>query len=266
MKEMKHLTRGMGLALLVIIIFTIVRTIVVPDSFGKYGYYRAEAVSDEMSIHPLYQGAEACKKCHEPRHKEWSSGKHGGVNCEDCHGAAMDHVTKTCSATDTVAAKKTITVNQTKELCLQCHLQLSGRPDKSAAIPQPQINIEKHLKGKKETQCFKCHNPHHPDLKQPEPEPENAVETIQTAAVSAIGKKVYQDTCLVCHGAKGDGKTEVAETLTVKLPDFSRKDIGFEQMVNSITKGKGDQMPAYKDELSAEQIKEAAKYIQSLRR
>jgi cytochrome c5 len=267
MKEIRHLIRGGFLALIVIIGFTVIRNIVVPDSFGKYGYYRAEAVTDEMSKEPLYQGADTCKKCHEPRHKEWSSGKHGTVNCEDCHGAAKEHVTKTVSATDMVIGKKTITVNRTKELCLQCHLQLSGRPDKSAPIPQPQIDIEKHLKGKKESNCFKCHNPHYPDMKPPEQErSEQAVETTSTVVVSAEGKKIYRDMCIVCHGASGNGKTEVAESLSVKMPDFSRNAIGLKQMIDSITKGKGDQMPAYKDELGAEKIGEVAKYIQSLKK
>ena len=38
----------------------------------------------------------------------------------------------------------------------------------------------------------------------------------------ARGKKLYQSQCAMCHGAKADGKGEVAEEMKVNPPDFTK--------------------------------------------
>jgi len=285
MKEIRHLIRAGLLALVVIIGFTIVRFIALPKSWGEYGHYRANAVVEEMAKEPVYQGADACKKCHVQKHEEWNSGKHRVVNCENCHGQAKEHVVKPMVKSGT----KTIVINRSMELCLRCHLQLLARPHDFTEISHPQIDPEKHLKGKGALKCFNCHNPHQPDLKRPEvvveekveqkvvkeevkekveqkavkKEAAKPIEKKAVAAVSKIGREVYEKTCLVCHGEKG----EPADFLDPKPPNFSSSSYKstLEQIANFIRKGKGKQMPAFEQELSDEEIKELAKYIQSFK-
>ena len=279
MKNINHLIRAGILALLAIIGFTVVRFLTLPESWGKYGHYRANAVNEEMARKPVYQGADTCKGCHiqkgkrgiYPGYKDWSSGKHGVVNCENCHGPGNEHVIK--------HGTTTITINTSPEICLRCHLQLPARPSTSSPFPQPQIELEKHMKGKSNITCIKCHNPHHPDLKPKEApatsEPagkETVTNEVKPAgkevAVSKIGRQVYEDKCVVCHGAKGDGKTETSEFLDPKPPNFPSSSYKStqSQIIDFTYKGKGQQMPAYKDELSEEEIKEVAKYIQEFKR
>lgn len=279
MKDIRHLIRAGILALLVIIIFTIVRSIALPPSWGKYGHYRASAIDEEMAKPLVYQGHPTCKICHSqkkggyPGYEEWSAGKHSGINCETCHGPGNKHIEKSSPK------KETIEINRKKELCLRCHLKLPARPGTTSSFPQPQIDLEKHIKEKGEISCLKCHNPHHPDLKQkeeakPSPTKEEKVKKEEKPKqevakkeekpkISKVGQMVYNDKCMVCHGIDGRGKTEAAEFLTPKPPDFSSKNYksSFSEILNAITNGKGDGMPAYKNELSSEEIKELGKYI-----
>ena len=84
--------------------------------------------------------------------------------------------------------------------------------------------------------------------------------------VSKIGKGVYEDKCLVCHAANGSGKTETSEFLDPKPPDFSAKSFKLKELIEFIRDGKGEAMPAYKDELSEEETKEVSKYIGGFRK
>lgn len=38
------------------------------------------------------------------------------------------------------------------------------------------------------------------------------------------GKKIYGTQCALCHGAKGDGKGELAADMKLNLPDFTKAD------------------------------------------
>jgi mono/diheme cytochrome c family protein len=38
------------------------------------------------------------------------------------------------------------------------------------------------------------------------------------------GKKVFASQCAMCHGAKGDGKAELAEEMKINPPDFTKPD------------------------------------------
>jgi cytochrome c553 len=267
MKDFQHLIRVGILALFVIIGFTVIRNIMVPESFGRYGHYRADAIAEEMAYELVYQGSSVCKKCHTEKYKNWSSGRHKVVNCEICHSPANVHIKKPVIKSGT----KTIATNYSNALCIRCHLKLPARPHDFNNTPHPQIDVKKHMKGKGRLKCFKCHNPHYPDLKRPE---KAVIETKQKASVQTkvqltnIGFKIYQDKCLTCHGKTGDGKTEAAELLDTKLPDFSSTDYTstLNQIIKFTQEGKGEDMPAYKDKLSKEEIQAVAEYIQEFRR
>lgn len=80
---------------------------------------------------------------------------------------------------------------------------------------------------------------------------------------------MYEAKCLNCHGQTGDGKTKAAEFFEFEdMPDFSAASYTstLSEIVKFTRDGKGIAMPAYKDQLSEEEIQEVSKYIQGFRK
>jgi mono/diheme cytochrome c family protein len=72
--------------------------------------------------------------------------------------------------------------------------------------------------------------------------------TTQAHPVDTVrAKEIYRRDCLVCHGANGDGRTEILKDRDLALPDWSdSKSLGGrvdQQLFNIIRFGKG-KMPA----------------------
>lgn len=67
-----------------------------------------------------------------------------------------------------------------------------------------------------------------------------------TPESQAHAKKIWGYDCALCHGEKGDGKGDVADSMKLTLRDYTKpdslKDITDGQMYDIILKGKG-QMP-----------------------
>jgi mono/diheme cytochrome c family protein len=89
--------------------------------------------------------------------------------------------------------------------------------------------------------------------------------------VLAIGKKVFTDKCQKCHGPKGlgdgpDADPDHAEDMNLTNP--KRADRNSDGVVfYKVTNGRrSPKMPAFKDELSKEQIWSVVAYAQSLRK
>lgn len=129
-----------------------------PDSFGVYGHYRADAIT-EAALVPIRHGTNAsCFKCHPFEAKIHKTGRHQTISCEFCHGTYADHVAD---------GKKirTLTVKKEKEittLCLRCHnTEIKARKEeviKTIAMPN-------HLKDqnvKITHNCNQCHHVHAP--------------------------------------------------------------------------------------------------------
>jgi mono/diheme cytochrome c family protein len=89
--------------------------------------------------------------------------------------------------------------------------------------------------------------------------------------VLAAGKKVFGDKCQKCHGSKGlgdgpDADPEHIEEMNLtnaKRADRNPDGVVFYKVLNGRRKPK---MPAFKEELSAEQIWSVVSYVQSLRK
>ena len=128
--------------------FLVLRALVVPKDFGKYGHYRAAAL-DMIAARPIaYAGHEQCVMCHDAEGKVHSSGKHARVACEACHGPLAQH------ADDPAAHVPKLP--DVANLCRRCH-------EKDAAKPQgfPQVDTVAHSQG---MVCDSCHQPHNPQL------------------------------------------------------------------------------------------------------
>lgn len=132
--------------------------LLIPDSFGVYGHYRADAIA-EASLVPIRHGTNAsCFECHSYEAKIHKKGRHQTISCEFCHGTYADHVANNKKI-------KTLPVKKEKEittLCLRCHnTEIKARSEeviRTVAMPN-------HLKDqnvKITHDCNQCHHVHAP--------------------------------------------------------------------------------------------------------
>lgn len=93
---------------------------------------------------------------------------------------------------------------------------------------------------------------------------ENPIKPTESSL--ADGKKLYGYQCAMCHGEKGDGKSELGESMKLKMKDWtspdSLKDLTDGSLNYIIEKGKG-QMPSQEGRMSAHQKWNLINYIRS---
>jgi hypothetical protein len=147
-KDTEHLLRIAAVFVAGVLTFFGVRALFVPRSFGEYGHYRGDAITEAATLPIVHAGHQTCEMCHTDISEEKTKGKHAGVACEACHGPQAKH-TEDLSI---VPVKPDTTV-----LCPQCH-------EASAAKPKwfPQVDAKEHSGG---LACNLCHHPHSPSLR-----------------------------------------------------------------------------------------------------
>lgn len=93
-----------------------------------------------------------------------------------------------------------------------------------------------------------------------------------TASLAAPVAENWENHCTKCHGDDGKGQTKVGKKL--KLKDYTdakvQAEMKDEDMIKAIAEGINDaagkeKMKAYKDELSAEEIKDLVAYIRKFK-
>ena len=134
-------------AAVIVVVFLIARSYLVPDTFGKYGHYRAAAVDSILSQELKYAGHQICSECHDDIGELKRSSYHKGVNCEACHGPGGSHVE---SVGEVKLPKPT-----DRDYCVLCHVY---NPAKPTGFPQIDPVVHNPVK-----LCISCHNPHAPD-------------------------------------------------------------------------------------------------------
>ena len=101
--------------------------------------------------------------------------------------------------------------------------------------------------------------------------PEEAAKQVNpvkqpTPASLAHIKKLYGYDCAMCHGAKGDGQGDLADSMKLKLKDWrdtaALKDRTDGELFYIISKGKG-QMPAGAEQMKPDEIWTMVIYIRS---
>lgn len=147
-----QIKRLLPLFIIFIGLFLIARHFLIPESFGKYGHYRALAL-DENAARPMhFAGRAACAECHEDVADAKSEDVHAGLSCEVCHGPGQAHVN---APGETAMFKPS-----GRDFCGRCHTLNPAR--NSNVITQ--IDLKEHNPG---IDCIECHNPHKPwDLKE----------------------------------------------------------------------------------------------------
>ena len=131
---------------LLICIFLIARYFLIPESFGKYGHYRANSMDEIASLPTHYVGKEACTDCHDEEAAKLASDLHTGLTCEVCHGPGSLHVDD--------QEKGILLKPGSRESCGTCH---SLNPARRTVVIN-QIDIKSHHPEKEN--CIDCHNPH----------------------------------------------------------------------------------------------------------
>jgi len=147
--QVKRLTL---LFLIFITIFIVIRRLLIPDTFGDLGHYRASSLQDNASLPIIYAGHEACIECHQDIFEIKEYDLHSEINCETCHGPVQRHL----EFPDSVD----VNLNKGTNFCVKCH---AYNPARSTNVIF-QINPKEHYV---EKYCTDCHNPHAPwELKE----------------------------------------------------------------------------------------------------
>ena len=146
LRDGSHLLRVAALFAAGIAAFFVLRGLLVPTDFGRYGHYRAGALADNAKRPVRFAGKTACLDCHSDVADAQEGSLHANVRCEACHGALAKHADDPAVAPAKLAPER---------LCLTCHRAIVGRPAKF-----PQIDPEEHAGG---VECTSCHRPHHPE-------------------------------------------------------------------------------------------------------
>jgi len=88
-----------------------------------------------------------------------------------------------------------------------------------------------------------------------------------TPESQAHAKKVWGYDCALCHGEKGDGKGDVADSMKLTLKDYTKpdslKDMTDGQMYDIILKGKG-QMPGEEGRAKPDDLWNMVIYIRNM--
>ncbi|MEW6108555.1 MAG: cytochrome c3 family protein [Nitrospirota bacterium] len=150
-----HVFRPLIVVLCLIAIVIIARFFYVPKDFGihergyMYGWYREGNLKDWEDFEVKYQGSDYCKNCHPDKYESIMMTPHAIIQCENCHGPAIEHPSN----------PPKLTIDKSRGQCLRCHTYLpyptSGRGNIKGIDPDnhnPDI------------ECSMCHNPHKPTL------------------------------------------------------------------------------------------------------
>jgi hypothetical protein len=150
-----HVFRPLWVFLGIIILTLFARQIIVPSDFGvgergfMYGYHRLSNDDEWKDFKVKYLSKEYCEECHEDNYESNMSSKHKIIECENCHGAAIDHPED----------PETLTLDTSRALCIRCHAYLPYPDSLRGSIRG--IDPEEH---NADEECVECHDPHEPDL------------------------------------------------------------------------------------------------------
>jgi len=147
-RDAGHLFRLAGVFAAGVLLFLVLRSFLVPKSFGEYGHYRGNALAEIASRPVNFAGHETCETCHADVLEKKKDGKHTHVNCEACHGPLAKHADDPGSVTP---AKL-----DTAVLCVRCHEANAAKPKSF-----PQVVSADHSNG---LPCDTCHQPHSPAI------------------------------------------------------------------------------------------------------
>ncbi len=131
------------LAIGIVVVYSVARYFLTPQSFGQYGWYRGAALLELSAREPVFAGRKACEECHQKEMTILLKGVHKSLSCEACHGPGQAHVSNPDIKMEVLNFSH----------CVRCHEANPSRPKF-----QKQIVIKNHYEGA----CTECHVPHDP--------------------------------------------------------------------------------------------------------
>ncbi len=120
--------------------------LLVPKTFGEYGWYRGAALGEIAARKPVFAGMKSCDECHSDVLQKLAKYEHRTVSCESCHGPGRAH------ADDPDI--KTPRGQFADGDCLRCHQSNPTRP-----LWIKQVDPIEHYRADK---CTGCHVGHQP--------------------------------------------------------------------------------------------------------
>jgi hypothetical protein len=148
LRNAEHLVRVVLLLAAGAVAFLVIRQMVIPRDFGKYGHFRPGSMDDVRARPIKFAGREACEPCHGDQVEAKNGGKHVHVGCEACHGPLAKHAEDPGSVVPKLP--------DTAVLCAKCHEANSAKPKTF-----PQVITAEHSSG---LPCNTCHKPHNPKI------------------------------------------------------------------------------------------------------
>lgn len=143
----QQVIRLLGVFVLLGAALLVARRLLVPETFGELGHYRAAALDSVAAREMKYAGRQACALCHSDVEAQRTAGFHAGLSCEVCHGPAANHVAGPMDRKPFIP--------RDREACTLCHGFNFSRP-----TGFPQVDPATH---NAPLACVACHSPHAPE-------------------------------------------------------------------------------------------------------
>ncbi len=154
---MRHIVKSLLIVLGIVATIFLGRHFLTPDSWGKYGHYRADYIDEEANRSINYGENDSCLKCHSEVVDMLKHGEHKTLSCEVCHSPLSEHI----ADGKKIGSMKVPTGNEIDKTCLNCHQKnVAGRPHKF-----PMIDKNEHYKMleiRADHNCNQCHTVHYP--------------------------------------------------------------------------------------------------------
>src|SRR4030042_2951532 len=133
--------KRLGLAFAIfILLFLLIRHLLVPKTFGEYGFYRGASLADIAEYPVLFSGQKACINCHQDIEDMKQLDVHSEIRCEACNGAGQQHTKK--GDTSKIAKPSS------REFCGLCHAKNAAK-QKNVIF---QVDLKEHNINKKYTE------------------------------------------------------------------------------------------------------------------
>ncbi len=150
-----HVLRPLWVVMGVVALILVARQFVVPEDFGihergfMYGYHRKSNEEEWKAFKVKYRTKDYCRDCHPDKYGENITSKHRIIQCENCHGPAVDHPD----------SPPKLSIDRSRSLCIRCHAYLPYPTSQRSEIKG--IDPGEH---NPDMECSMCHNPHKPDM------------------------------------------------------------------------------------------------------
>ena len=163
----RFIKRALSLIALIAIVGLITRSFLIPESFGRYGDYRADHLEEMREQVPVHSDGKICADCHDENAATKSEGGHAKVPCETCHFQPYALLEDRPDG----HPEKVTPPDPSRDACLICHQLQPARPADFPQVADAVLHITERWEIVKEqlpnekietAVCIHCHDPHAP--------------------------------------------------------------------------------------------------------